>query len=162
KSYRNLFENGCSQDGPCDTDPAVPWEESLVARNGSAVDATKFVRTQGIEHAYRLGDLSSTTDTFLTLLSAPTINATSGAPFCNGNEKQDKDPIRVKCSQNDQVCEADGTLGVVLPIVIPTYTQNPGTLYLDRDPAGGLTSNGVKLAAAPTCTTAPMFVRVVP
>jgi hypothetical protein len=77
-----------------------------------------------IKHAYRRGDLSGTTDTFLTLLSAPAI---ATVPFCNGTDQQDKDPIRIPCDPTEQVCEYDGTLGLVLPILVPTGAQIPAS-----------------------------------
>jgi hypothetical protein len=105
-NYKGLFEGGCSNSGVCST---------------------------GIGHAFRRGDLSGTTDTFLSLIGAPSL-IRSGAlvtktPFCNGLETEDRDPIRRPCTQQEQVCEYDGTLGLVLPIVVPTNTNEPAALY---------------------------------
>jgi hypothetical protein len=40
--------------------------------------------------------------------------------FCNGTEVQDNDPIRRTCNDNEAVCQGDGTLGLLLPINVPT------------------------------------------
>ncbi|NJK89423.1 MAG: hypothetical protein HC923_08450 [Myxococcales bacterium] len=60
-----------------------------------------------LEHAWRRADLSGTTDTFLELLNLPAITA---APFCNGNESEDLDPVRRACGPNDDVCGGKGDL----------------------------------------------------
>ena len=85
-----------------------------------------------LTHAYRRGDASGTTDTFLTLLgltapipTVPVANQTNTMPvpfptnpFCNGWEREDADPVRATCGSNgDTVCNV--TAGVVLPIVVP-------------------------------------------
>ena len=69
-----------------------------------------------ILRAWRRADLSGTTDTFLSLLDLPDIDDT---PFCNGNDLQDNDPIRRPCTDGEQVCAGDGTLGVVIPVFVP-------------------------------------------
>lgn len=134
-NYKNLFQGGCT--------------------GGTCVE---------LKHAFRRGDTSGTTDTFIALLSAPAISATQ-KPFCNGNENEDLDPIRRVCSQSEQVCQADGTLGLVLPIVVPTLaTVSPAPAAEDQDEIlynanlAGTTSVaafGPRLAQAPTCTTPP-------
>lgn len=105
-NYASMFEGGCTST-PC----------------GS------------IAHAFRRADLSGTTDTFLALIGAPGVSrdAVSGrvtfTPFCNGLDTEDKDPIRRSCDQSEQVCEADGTLGVVLPILPPSASQDKNFIY---------------------------------
>jgi len=100
--YTNLFHGGCTDSSVCPS---------------------------GLRHAFRRGDLSGTTDTFLSLISAPTNILTSGkvtkTAFCNGLETEDRDPIRRTCDETEQVCEADGTLGLILPIVVPTSNLVP-------------------------------------
>jgi len=66
-----------------------------------------------LRHAYRRGDLSGTTDTFLTLVGA--------TAFCNGNQNQDNDPVRRTCAATDRICgnNSGTTLGVVLPVFVP-------------------------------------------
>jgi ABC-type phosphate transport system substrate-binding protein len=88
-----------------------------------------------LSHAYRRGDASGTTDTFLTLLglpapipTTPVANQTNtqpnpypANPFCNGWERDDQDPVRSTCGSGataaDTVCNI--TAGVVLPVVVP-------------------------------------------
>jgi hypothetical protein len=137
-NYANLFQDGCTA-GSCNNQP--------------------------LKHAFRRGDTSGTTDTFISLLGAPAVLNSAGAPqrpFCNGLENEDLDPVRRTCTQDEQVCEANGTLGLVLPIVIPSLpgvaqADQPGTLY-NADPTLGaavITQFGPKFAPAPTCTAAP-------
>jgi hypothetical protein len=93
----------------------------------------------GMTHAFRRGDRSGTTDTFLSLIGAPSITlaidpftnlfSVTKTPFCNGKEGEDNDPIRRTCLPSEQVCEYDGTLGLVLPIVVPTNTNETAALY---------------------------------
>ena len=148
--YKSLFEGGCSDASVC---------------------------PGGIRHAFRRGDVSGTTDTFLALIGAPAVKRDPATlkvvatPFCNGLEYEDRDPIRRTCSAIEQVCEYDGTLGLVLPIVPPTATQevtalynaantsNPAEspLYYNRDPApnGDVAPVGrFEPARAPICAGA--------
>ena len=69
-----------------------------------------------MRHAFRRGDFSGTTDTFLSLLDLDKI---SNVPFCNGDDQQDLDPIRRSCEAGEQVCGSDGTLGLLLPTLLP-------------------------------------------
>jgi hypothetical protein len=87
--YKNLFPNACS------------------GTHGHKNTCS------GIAHAFRRGDRSGTTDLFRQLLNAGTT------PFCNGNDQEDRDPLRRPCRDCEQVCSADGKLGFVLPIVVP-------------------------------------------
>jgi hypothetical protein len=80
-----------------------------------------------IKHAFRRGDRSGTTDVFRAIVAPPLTVTNTTPPYCNGaTDFQDNDPIRVPCSSNEQVCQPDGTLGLVLPIVVPEKT---GTAY---------------------------------
>lgn len=91
--YAELFDGGCA---------------------GSACTSLK--------HAWRRDDLSGTTDTFLTLLGLPAILSSTGVlqkPFCNGTASEDLDPIRVACDAADNVCDINGTSGLVLPVFVP-------------------------------------------
>jgi len=75
-TWANMFETGCV-DGEC----------------------------TALKHAFRRDDISGTTDTFLTLLSLPSIGSAptlNNAPFCNGTEFDDEDPIRRPCDGNGQ------------------------------------------------------------
>jgi len=76
-----------------------------------------------LKHAWRRGDLSGTTDTFLTLTSLPGIarsgNVVTATPFCNGKDYDDNDPIRIACDANDDVCGADGKMGLVQSVFVP-------------------------------------------
>lgn len=89
-----------------------------------------------LHHVFRRGDLSGTTDTFLSLLSLPGIGISNGrvtsTPFCNGKVYEDLDPIRRDCVEGEQVCRSDGTLGLLVAIFLPedlpadvAYDVNP-------------------------------------
>jgi hypothetical protein len=82
-----------------------------------------------IRHAYRRDDLSGTTDTFLSVLGLPAIGT---APFCNGTDLDDKDPIRRACDPSEQTCNADGKLGLVLPVTQPE--TSPTTVQYNNNP----------------------------
>jgi hypothetical protein len=113
------------------------WGNMFVQADGS--NCTNGSCTQ-LKHAFRRDDVSGTTDIFLELLALPKIGTGANAPFCNGTETQDNDPIRRQCSGNgfangEQVCKpanpASPTttsqgLGLVLPVLIPqTSVTNP-------------------------------------
>jgi hypothetical protein len=116
----------------------------------------------GIKHAYRRNDLSGTTDTFLGLIGAPKLTkaadgvTVTGTPFCNGMYTEDNDPIRRPCDPSEQVCEYDGTLGLVIPIDVPTTTNDTTVIY-----NGGKvpTSGRFLIAAAPTCDNGPVWIK---
>jgi hypothetical protein len=60
-----------------------------------------------LRRLYRRADDSGTTDTFLSLLGLASVRSGSGEqlePFCNGQERQDNDPIRRTCLPDDDVC----------------------------------------------------------
>ena len=79
-----------------------------------------------IRHIWRRDDLSGTTDTFRSLIG---INKPTDNPpgFCNGQDGQDLDPIRVTCDLLDtthtnpaeQVCGFDHKIGFLQSIVQP-------------------------------------------
>ncbi|MDX2052642.1 MAG: hypothetical protein SFV15_09645, partial [Polyangiaceae bacterium] len=76
-----------------------------------------------LKHIWRRGDLSGTTDTFVSLVGLPNPvrvgpNVTQ-TPFCGGLDYEDNDPIRIPCDANDDVCGADGTLGLLQTIFVP-------------------------------------------
>lgn len=89
-----------------------------LAANWAAVHAGECATGEcdSISHLWRRDDLSGTTDTFLSLLDLPGIGDT---PFCNGNFAEDIDPIRVACDEADDVCQADGTSGLLLSLFVP-------------------------------------------
>ena len=134
-NYANLYHGGCTATG-C---------------------------TQGIKRAFRRADLSGTTDTFLSLIGAPAIVLSSGkatkTPFCNGLDTEDKDPIRRACDDTEQVCEADGSLGVVLPVLVPTGDR--GVVYNAAlspagDPLGDVARFGkIRITPGVSCVNAP-------
>ncbi|MDX2020914.1 MAG: hypothetical protein SF187_11800 [Deltaproteobacteria bacterium] len=86
-----------------------------------------------LEHAFRPGDHSEKTALFLSLLGL--ANTAPVNAFCNGvgapafpavptakdalSDFWDGDPVRRPCDSNHQVCAADHTLGLVLPVVVP-------------------------------------------
>jgi ABC-type phosphate transport system substrate-binding protein len=91
--YKALFAGGCAGAGQANTCTQV-------------------------KHLYRRGDASGTTDLFKSLVGTAAGGAAI-AQFCNGNDQQDNDPIRRPCTSEDQVCDADNALGLVLPVLPP-------------------------------------------
>ncbi len=89
-NWANMFETGCV-DGEC----------------------------TALKHAFRRDDVSGTTDTFLALLSLPSIG---NAPFCNGTEFDDNDPIRRPCDGNGQ---STGGENVCRRTTLAKETGNP-------------------------------------
>ncbi|HEX7479006.1 MAG TPA: hypothetical protein VF331_14465 [Polyangiales bacterium] len=86
-----------------------------------------------LKHAFRRGDASGTTDTFLTILALPKISATS-KPFCNGKDLEDNDPIRRSCtgtgsgtSGGEQVCQARQATALAYPASNTTPLGPPST-----------------------------------
>jgi ABC-type phosphate transport system substrate-binding protein len=128
KQWSKLFDTACAA-GKCD---------GSTNTNGS-------IQPTGISHVWRRSDLSGTTDAFVSLVGFSgrgiggnpiVVGASTAAnPFCNSVDAQDttgatkslggasdysdKDPIRTPCDDNDTVCELDGTLGLVLPVLLP-------------------------------------------
>jgi hypothetical protein len=70
-------------------------------------------------------------------------------PFCNGTDKQDNDPIRRSCDDKDEVCEKDGTLGLVLPIVVP-HLEATGLRY-NTEHCGDGSMDWFPVAASGNC-----------
>jgi len=85
-------------------------------------DACQSGECATIRRLWRRADSSGTTDTLLQLLGLPDAQAT---PFCNGSDLEDLDPIRRPCAPDELVCQSDGTLGAVLPIVVPSVVDPP-------------------------------------
>ncbi len=104
-----------------------------------------------LKHVWRRGDLSGTTDTVIGLTGLPGITKTTAGvvlttPFCNGRDYEDLDPIRIACDANDDVCGADGKMGLVQTVFVPdlptdvaypTKACDPGVY--DWVPAAGVT-----------------------
>lgn len=109
-NYANIFQGGCTGAPNCG-----------FVRLGSNVSST------AIKHIFRRDDVSGTTDTFRSL-----VGTISG--FCNGiataAAQRDSDPVRRQCSDEESVCQPDGTLGVLLPIRVPP-TQGGSTTVND-------------------------------
>jgi hypothetical protein len=111
---RVLFA-GVHHDGSVDCNSAV--------RRALADDwASNFAGTctgqpcSRIHRLFRSSDASEVTELFLSMLSLPSTS-TNPLVFCNGTEKEDKDPVRRPCSDAEQVCGKGGDLGLVLPII---------------------------------------------
>lgn len=68
-------------------------------------------RCAAVRHLFRGPDASEATGLLQRLAGIPS--------FCNGSDQDDHDPIRRACDVDENVCGADGTLGFVLPIVVP-------------------------------------------
>src|SRR5262249_42146079 len=96
-----------------------------------------------IRHLLRRDLASGTTDVFAAVLGLATPGGTN-VPFCNGNDQEDLDPIRISCSTGgglqtnnsatdpslDDICQRDGTLGLVTVITVPPEGADPGTAGL--------------------------------
>ena len=123
------------------TNPAAGNQCNSNARRALAADYASLFTGSGIpantpiRHIYRRGDATATAQLFIQLLGVPAANRT----WCNGTDFQDIDPIRRFALENDQVAEADGTLGLVLSIVVPTFSNTLANLY---------TANGTSPATA--------------
>jgi hypothetical protein len=124
---------GYHHDGTYDCNSGV--RRALVANWSTFFYATcpGQAACSGIQHAWREADGSAFTANLISLIgfggrTIPGVNpfcnsadAGTGMPSASGNaDYADKDPIRIPCDPNDSVCERDGTLGLVLPIVFPT------------------------------------------
>jgi hypothetical protein len=123
------------------------YEDATNTYNCASPERVALAEACNLYHIYRRDDASGTTSVFKSLLGVP-----GNTPFCNDpgtntvgdnssdNEKNDLDPIRRPCDQNEDVCRCDGTLGLLLPISIPalgpTFPLN--VLYPDRPCAAGL------------------------
>ena len=57
------------------------------------------------------------------------FNACFPVSFGGSSDFSDADPIRRPCGTNDQVCEADGTLGLVLPMLPPDVATTATDKY---------------------------------
>ncbi|TPV93608.1 MAG: hypothetical protein B7733_19675 [Myxococcales bacterium FL481] len=126
-------------------------------------------RCAQLSHVWRRGDLSGTTDTFLSLTGLDT--------FCNGSDLEDNDPIRRDCLgtgahsgtnqdhfTGDQVCREDGTLGLLLPVFVPEDPPVPNAFaYLQRQCNPGHAGYATRVAEFPAGTvTCPDGLAAVP
>lgn len=110
-NYANIFQGGCSSAPDCG-----------FTRSGT------HIASNGFRHLFRRDEHSEPTDSFR--LYVGQINS-----FCNGvatkSTQADGDPIRRDCSDEESVCQADGTLGLLLAITVPEL--NGGSSTLDDD-----------------------------
>ena len=106
---------GISQEGErdCNSDLrrflAENWKEQFLYYR-TCLD----IPCAAVHHLFRPGDDDEHVAAFLSALGT---SLDAGEAFCNGNDQEDKDPIRRPCTEDEQVCGPDGTLGLVLPIV---------------------------------------------
>lgn len=87
---------------------------------------------QRLQRVFRRGDLSGTTDTFLSLLDLPSFRSgdqKAVKPFCNGSDTEDLDPVRVRCANNEQVC----TLQNNAPRMVCTVGASPDVCALGEN-----------------------------
>jgi hypothetical protein len=126
-----LIYGGKHHDGTVDcagnvrTSLVNKWQNLFATTCAGMTACTELV------HAWRPPDASPASTA---LLAALGISA-----FCNGNQLADKDLVRRGCAgtspaSGDDVCEADGSLGLVLPIYIPGPTT-PATALVDLYPS---------------------------
>lgn len=123
--------------------------KSLFADNCTAGTGQQNTCTQ-IKHVYRRGDASGTTDLFKTLVGAA---AGGGAitNFCNGTDQQDNDPIRRDCTRDEQVCNADNKLGLLLPILTPEIGTQADLYNNAKCSSGKFNFRDAPLLSDPTC-----------
>lgn len=114
-----------------------PTRQGLADNYSTTLGGCSAGGNSKIWHLFRRGDTSGTTDAFKTILGAAGAAVTN---FCNGSENQDKDPIRRTCRKDEEVCGVDGTLGLLLPIVVPS---TEGTSTATEDNIWYRTSPGV-------------------
>jgi ABC-type phosphate transport system substrate-binding protein len=142
-NYKSLFPNNCG------------------GTSGAANACTT------IKHVYRRGDLSGTSDLFKTLVGAKA--GVTFSAFCNGTDQQDHDPIRRACTADEQVCNTDHQLGLLLPINAPESGSVP-ELYNNQKCAdgkfkflGGPFNDSTCCFRRPngTCAIAPVFLKCV-
>jgi len=90
----------CSVKGPVDCNS--PVRKALVSNLSSLYQGECAAGTcDGLKKAYRRGDLSGTTNVFLGFIG---MSLVAQQPFCNGTDYEDKDPVRIACDANDDVC----------------------------------------------------------
>jgi hypothetical protein len=107
----------------------IPANAADTAANCGSTARRAIVDSCGLYHIYRRDDASGTTADFKRLLNVP-----ANQEFCNStgaytnsaaslNDKSDEDPIRIPCNNDEDVCRCDGTLGFMLPILVPPQTE---------------------------------------
>ncbi|MEY4514302.1 MAG: hypothetical protein RLZZ450_6424 [Pseudomonadota bacterium] len=127
----------------------------LVNSWGKLFDGAQSPTCTQLNHAFRLDDVSGTTDTLRSVCGIP-----ASFTFCNGTSTQDNDPIRrTASSASYDTARADGTLGLVLPVTVPrsTNTYSPGAPAADSCGAGGIASQ-----AGTRCTAGVFIFGAVP
>jgi hypothetical protein len=124
---------------------------ALLSNYASVFSGSSIPANTPIKHLYRRGDASATSKSFLQLLGIPTANQ----KYCNGTDSQDLDPIRRQVGTAEQVAEFDGTLGVVLPIVIPTFSNLATDLYTGANGTSPAAFGKFAGGPSPSCASGP-------
>jgi hypothetical protein len=149
-----LYSGYDARDGSqnCNSDT----RRALASDYASLFQSSSIAPNTPIKHIYRRGDAAATAKLFLALLNIPTTNQ----KWCNGTDAQDLDPIRRFADANDQVAEYDGTLGLVLPIVVPTFSNLQTELYTGAN--GSSTASFGKFAGGqgPACSAGPSSIDI--
>jgi hypothetical protein len=118
------------------TNCSSPLRQALVDAWDEIFEGVQTESCTQLRHAFRASDA---TDTLKAFCALPTVTN-----FCNGTSyQQDNDPIRRPAPPaNYDIARADGTLGVVLPISIPTAANvySAGTPVANTCNAGTLGS----------------------
>lgn len=167
----NSVVTGTCRNTKCNSDERI----SLLNSWGNMFDCAGGSCTQ-LNHAFRRGDASGTTDTFSSLLGLANLAVNPWTkdyitPYCNGSDLNDWDPVRRACGPDnvvsdatgvhdsvvndlpDDVCGRVGNLGVVLPIVTPeSPTGLPPSSYV---PSVTTPEPGVKLCAPGSFSSRP-------
>ena len=136
-----LVYGGVHHDATPTKNCASDVRRSLVNSWGSLFETgcTAGTCAAGLTRAFRRGDLSGTTDTFVSLVGLGSMPLAQGVPgaaarvidFCNSyaspavarfggqSDFLDGDPIRRTCGANEQACGRDGTMGLVTVVEVP-------------------------------------------
>ncbi len=147
KQWSKLFNADCTG-GQCATGLTHAWRRSDLSGTTDAFISLVGFGSRGIGQLPSVGT-SKKTNPFCNSADAnatPGAACGSGLPACatgqtcdttgfcmptsagGASDFADNDPIRQTCATNDQVCQASGSLGVVLPIFLPDNKTNAPTL----------------------------------
>jgi len=136
-NWSKLFTTDCAT-GTCPTGLTHAWRRSDLSGTTDAFISLVGFGSRGIGQLPSVGTskkvnpFCNSTDANQAVSVACTSNANCTSPqicdttgFCmtpsagGASDFADNDPIRPACATNDQVCQANGTLGIVLPIFLP-------------------------------------------
>ncbi len=132
--FTGMHHNAAADIGQqdCNSDVRHTLAESWPSLFAAACTVSGCTR---LTHLWRAGDHTDAAELFLRLVGLPGRPAN---PFCNGaglgpfadpspgnhplSDFADRDPVRRPCDANEDVCGPDGTMGLVLPVVVAEGT----------------------------------------